>query len=195
LIAAIYDAVNDPYCYPGTKVLKNRASIRRANELRQFELAMTTQRFDEPLPGGRFSVSHYCAVHHHLFQDVYTWAGKFRSVRISRRGSAFCYPENIAKEMHRLFADLDKRSLLRGLPQKEFAVQAAHFLAELNAIHAFRDGNGRSQLAFVIMLADRAGHPFALAGLRPAKFLKAMVASFFGNEKLLAAELSKLVRR
>jgi cell filamentation protein len=66
----MYDAVNDPYCYPGTKVLKNRAKIRRANELRQFELAMTTQRFDEPLPGGRFSVSHYCAVHHHLFQDV-----------------------------------------------------------------------------------------------------------------------------
>ena len=193
--AAMYDAVNDPYCYPGTKVLKNRANIRQANELRQFELAMTTQRFDEPLPGGRFSVSHYCAVHHHLFQDVYTWAGRFRSVRISRRWSAFCYPENIAKEMRRLFADLGKRSLLRELSQKEFAIQAAHFLAELNAIHAFREGNGRSQLAFVIMLAGRAGHPFDLARLRPAKFLKAMVASFFGNEKLLATELGRLIQR
>ena len=72
---------------------------------------------------------------------------------------------------------------------------STHFLAELNAIHAFRDGNGRSQLAFVTMLADRAGHPFDLARLRPAKFLKAMVASFFGNEKLLAAELVKVIRR
>ena len=191
----MYDAVSDPYCYAGTKVLKNRANIRRAQDLRQFELVMTTQRFDEPLPRGRFSVSHYCAVHHHLFQDVYSWAGKFRNVRISRRGSAFCYPEHIAKEMRRLFADLGKRSLLRELSQKEFAIQAANFLAELNAIHAFRDGNGRSQLAFVTMLADRAGHPFDLARLRPAKFLKAMVASFFGNEKLLAAELGKLIRR
>ena len=191
----MYDAVNDPYCYFGTKVLKNRANIRRARELRQFELVMTTQRFDEPLPRGRFSVSHYCAVHHHLFQDVYSWAGKFRRVRISRRGSSFCYPEHIAREMRRLFADLRKRHFLRGLSQKEFAIQAAHFLAELNAIHAFRDGNGRSQLAFVTMLADRAGHPFDLARLRPAKFLKAMVASFFGNEKLLAAELIKVIRQ
>ena len=191
----MYDAVNDPYCYFGTKVLKNRADIRQARELRQFELVMTTQRFDEPLPGGRFSVSHYCAVHHHLFQDVYSWAGKFRRVRISRRGSSFCYPEHIAREMRRLFADLRNRYFLRGLSQKEFAIQAAHFLAELNAIHAFRDGNGRSQLAFVTMLADRAGHPFDLARLRPVKFLKAMVASFFGNEKLLAAELVKVIRR
>ena len=177
----MYDAVNDPYCYVGTKVLRNRANIRQANELRQFELAMTTQRFDEPLPAGRFSVSHYCAVHHHLFQDVYSWAGKFRSVRISRKESAFCYPENIAKEIRTLFANLRKRNLLGELSQKEFAVQAAHFLAEMNAIHAFRDGNGRAQLAFVIMLADRAGHPVNLAKLRPGKFLKAMVASFFGN--------------
>ena len=179
----MYDAVNDPYCYVGTKVLKNRANIRRVKELRQFELAMTTQRFDEPLPAGRFSVSHYCTVHHHLFQDVYSWAGKFRSVRISRNKSAFCYPENIAKEMRTLFANLRKRNFLRDLSQKEFAVRAAHFLAELNAIHAFRDGNGRAQLAFVIMLADRAGHPVNLAKLRPVKFLEAMVASFFGNRR------------
>ena len=191
----MYDAVNDPYCYFGTKGLKNRTNIHRSNELRQCELVMTTQRFDEPLRRGRFSVSHHCAVHDHLFQDVYTWAGEFRSVRISRRWSAFCYPENIAKEMRRLFADLGKRSLLRELSQKEFAIQAAHFLAELNAIHAFREGNGRSQLAFVIMLAVRAGHPFDLARLRPAKFLKAMVASFFGNEKLLATELGRLIQR
>ena len=140
----MHDAVNDPYCYAGTKVLKNRANIKHPRRLREFELAMTTQRFDEPLPSGRFSVRHYCAIHHHLFQDIYSWAGKFRSVRISRRESAFCYPEHIAKEMRILFAELRKNSFLRELSEKEFAIQAAHFLAELNAIHAFRDGNGRA---------------------------------------------------
>ncbi len=95
--------------------------------------------------------------------------------------------------MRSLFANLGKRNFLRELSQKEFAIKAAHFLAELNAIHAFRVGNGRVQLAFVIMLADRAGHPVNLAKLRPVKFLKAMVASFYGNEKLLASELSKLI--
>ena len=189
----MYDAVSDPYCYAGTKVLKNRANIRRARELRQFELAMTTQRFDEPLPAGRFSVTHYCAIHRHLFQDVYPWAGKIRTIRIARGESAFCYPENIAKELRTLFADLRKGNFLRELSQEDFAVQAAHFLAELNAIHAFRDGNGRAQVAFVVMLADRAGHPVNLEKLRPTKFLKAMVASFLGDKKLLASELSKLL--
>ncbi len=189
----MYDAENDPYCYPGSKVLINLADIVRPKELRQFELAMTTQRFDEPLPSGRFSVRHYCAIHRHLFQDVYPWAGKIRTVRISRGESVFCYPENIAKELHRLFADLKKRHSLNNLSQADFADHAAHLLAELNAIHAFRDGNGRAQLAFVAMLATHAGHPMDLTSLRPTKFLKAMIASFSGDEKSLATELEKLI--
>jgi cell filamentation protein len=56
----MYDAGEDSYCYSGTKVLKNIPGLRRQRELRRFELAMTTQRFDEPLPGGRFSVSAHC---------------------------------------------------------------------------------------------------------------------------------------
>lgn len=191
----MYDAINDPYCYARSKVLKNFANIRLPRELQKFELAMTTQRFDEPLPSGRFSVRHYCAIHRHLFQDVYPWAGKFRTVRISKGGNPFCYPENIAKVLHGLFFALKKQRFLRKLSRNEFADQAAHFLAELNAIHAFRDGNGRAQLAFVTMLADQAGHPFDLAKVRRASFLRAMVASFSGNEKLLAAELGKLIRR
>lgn len=192
--AAMYAAVDDPYCYPGTKVLKNLAGLQRQSDLRRFELAMTSQRFDEPLPTGRFSVRHYRAIHHHLFQDVYQWAGKLRTVRISRGGSPFCYPENIAEELRRLFATLKKERFLRTLSQKDFAREAAHFLAELNAIHVFRDGNGRAQVAFVAILADRAGHPLDLVKLHPKTFLEAMVASFFGDEKGLAAELGKLVK-
>jgi cell filamentation protein len=82
---------------------------------------------------------------------------------------------------------------LRGLPRDEFAVQAAHFLAELNAIHPFRDGNGRAQLAFMTMLADHAGCPFDLIKIQPVKFLAAMIASFFGKEEMLEAEIRRLI--
>jgi len=51
----------------------------------------------------------------------------------------------------------------KGLSPQKFADAAAHLLAELNAIHRFREGNGRSQLSFLILLAERAGHPFDLA--------------------------------
>jgi transposase-like protein len=50
------------------------------------------QRSAEPLPAGKLTYPHYCAIHRHLFQDVYTWAGKPRTVRIAKGGSMFCYP-------------------------------------------------------------------------------------------------------
>jgi cell filamentation protein len=92
---------------------------------------------------------------------VYSWAGRIRTVRISKGGNPFCYPEHIDREMKQLFADLKKREFLRDMIVGEFAEGAAHFLAEVNAIHAFREGNGRTQLSFLKILAERAGHPLA----------------------------------
>lgn len=127
--SADYDAIADPYCYPGSTVLRNIPDIREPEALAEFEAVSTAQRADEPLPEGRLSVRHYRAIHHHLFQDVYAWAGKFRTVRLGKEGSAFCYPENIAREMQRLFADLRRQGHLKGLSREVFAMAAAHFLA------------------------------------------------------------------
>jgi len=54
-------------------VLKNKLGLRDQAELSAFELLSVAVRAEEPLPVGRFSSSHYCAVHRHLFQDVYGW--------------------------------------------------------------------------------------------------------------------------
>src|SRR5712691_145198 len=111
----MYKAETDPYCYPGTSVLINRAGLRDQAELEEFEGEMTALRFREPLPSGRLSYRRYLAVHRHLFQDVYRWAGKIRTVRIFKQDSVFCYPEHIDREMQRLFAGLAKQRYLRGL--------------------------------------------------------------------------------
>ena len=190
---ADYDAIADPYCYPGTAVLRNIPDIRDPAALAEFEAVITAQRADEPLPEGRLSVRHYRAIHHHLFQDVYAWAGKLRTVRLGKDGSAFCYPENIAREMQRLFADLRRQRHLRQLSPEAFADAAAHFLATLNAIHPFREGNGRTQMSFLTLLADRADHPLDLDRLVPGQFLAAMIESFHGNERSLIAEVWKLI--
>lgn len=190
----MYAAVEDPYCYKGTTVLKNIPDIRDAAALKAFEAISTAQRADEPLPNGRLSVRHYCAIHRHLFQDIYRWAGRYRITRISKGDSTFCYPEHIRGEMRKLFRTLAARNFLRSLPRDDFAAGAAHFLAELNAIHPFRDGNGRSQLTFISLLATRAGHPPNLRRLRPRRFLAAMIKSFRGDEAPLAGELADLLR-
>jgi cell filamentation protein len=188
----MYQAEPDPYCYPASDVLRNKAGLTDADALERFETAMTFARSDEPLPNGRLSVSHYRAIHHHLFQDVYQWAGKFRTVRITKGASTFCYPENIPGEMRQLFTWLRQRNFLRDLSTDDFADKSAHFLAELNAIHPFREGNGRTQLTFLALLADRAGHPLDLDQLDPDALLNAMIRSFNGDEAPLSAVVRTL---
>lgn len=190
---ADYDSIEDPYCYPGTSVLKNRLGIRNADALSAFEADISDQRAREPLPAGRLSLSHFRAVHRHLFGDVYPWAGKWRTVRIGKERSVFCYPENIPASLRALFSDLRRLGYLRGRDEHGFAVGLAHFLAELNAIHAFREGNGRTQLAFARLIAEAAGRSLDFERLDPGAFLAAMIASFRGDETPLALQIRALI--
>jgi cell filamentation protein, protein adenylyltransferase len=105
----------------------------------------------------------------------------------------FCYPESISREAKKLFKQLAEAKHYKGLSSEDLAHKAAHFLAELNAIHPFREGNGRSQLSFLILLAERAGHPFDLAKMDPARIMQAVIASFNGTEKPLADLILGLV--
>lgn len=187
-----YDAFDDPYSYKGTNVLKNRLRTRDPHILEAFELEMTTLRADEPLPEGRFGTAHYRAVHRHLFQDVYSWAGRYRTVRTAKGGNWFCFPEHIPQQMDRLFAQLRSDDFLASDNFDDIVQRAALFLAELNAIHPFREGNGRAQLAFLHLLSVRAGHPLDFARLAPTMFLQAMIASFGGDTEPLAVALSQL---
>lgn len=189
----MYAVTADPYCYTGTEVLKNKKGLRDAAQLEQFELAATMQRADEALPSGRLTPTHYRAIHRHLFQDVYTWAGRYRTVRISKNGSVFCYPENISGSMRNLFANLASANLLRDRDIGRFSQDAAHFLAELNAIHAFREGNGRTQLTFMSLLAHQAGWQFNLDHLNPEIFLAAMIESFSAREAALIDQIRLLI--
>jgi cell filamentation protein len=189
----MYEIAADPYCYPGTSVLKNRLNLQNQTELDQFETFITAQRADEPLPSGRLTFTHYRAIHRHLFQDVYTWAGRLRTVRISKGGSTFCYPEHINREMKRVFRKLSGTRNFRDLSRKDFARHAAHFLAELNAIHPFREGNGRTQLTFLTLLAERAHHPLALDRMDANAMLQAMIYSFSGDERSLADAIHSLI--
>jgi cell filamentation protein len=187
-----YDAFDDPYSYPGTSCLRNRAGIKDEGILAAFELEMSTLRAEEPLPTGRFGPAHYKRIHWHLFRDVYSWAGRYRTVWTAKNGNWFCTPENIETQMNRLFSTLQTAAFRRGADAGEFVPAAADFLAELNAIHPFREGNGRAQLAFMHLLALRAGHQFDFQRIRRDTFLPAMIGSFHGCLAPLIAELATL---
>ena len=114
---------------------------------------------------------------------------------ISKGGNPFCHPDNINRELERLFADLARQKNLSGLDAKAFAEKSAHFLADLNAIHPFREGNGRTQLAFMTALAEQAGHRFALERIDPNAMLDATIESFGGSEKPLATLIRGLIEQ
>jgi cell filamentation protein len=187
-----YDAFDDPYSYKNSDVLKNRAGLRDAALLEAFELEMTALRAEEALPSGRYDPTHYRAVHRHLFQDIYAWAGRYRTVRTAKSGNVFCYPEHIAASMVELFEHLRAAPFTGGARFDSFAESAAKFLADLNAIHPFREGNGRCQLTFLHMVAERAGHPLDLRRVVPATMISAMVASFRGDVVPLVGEIRSL---
>jgi len=187
-----YQVENDPYVYRNTDCLKNRLGIRDPTELSAFELEMSVLRAEESFPAGRFTPSHYRAVHWHMFRDVYAWAGRYRTVRTGKGGNWFCYPEYIGAQMKALFARLRGPTFRPGVEAVDFLDHASDFLSELNAIHAFREGNGRSQLAFMDLLAQRAGHPMDFSRVRQVTFLPAMIASFGGDLAPLRAEFAAL---
>lgn len=192
---SMYDATDDPYCYRGTLVLRNKLDLRNQTDLTQFEHAIASQRAEETLPSGNLDQQHYCALHRHLYQDVYDWAGELRTVRTSKGGNMFCYPENIAAQLKKTFRDFAKANRLRGVDASAFSKAAAHFLAELNAIHAFREGNGRTQLVFLKLIAATAGHELDFTRLDAPAMLAAMIASFNGDETALETQIHGLIRR
>ena len=153
---------------------------------------MSTLRAEEPLPDGRFDTAHYRKVHRHLFQDVYRWAGRYRTVRIAKGQNVFCYPEHIAAQMDSLFSQLSHGEFLKAEGFPLFAERAASFLGNLNAIHPFREGNGRTQLSFLGLLAAHVGHPLRLDRIKQETLLPAMVASFSNHLEPLIHELTAL---
>lgn len=189
-----YDAFDDPYSYEGTDTLINKLDLRDPLLLEAFESEMTTLRANEPLPEGNYDVQHYKRIHHHLFQDVYSWAGVCRTIRTSKGGNPFCYPEHIDTEMLKLFQHLANGPCLSAKTSDEFIPAATHFLAELNAIHPFREGNGRSQLAFMHLLGENAGFPLDFSRVERETFLHAMIASYGGQLEPLNFELTQLLR-
>lgn len=194
MIGDPYDAeANDPACYPGTDVLINLADLRTAKDLEAFELEAVGRRSLEPSPPGDFDPAHYCALHRHLFQDVYAWAGEYRTIRTGKGGNWFCYPDYIKGEMNKRFASLGEPAFLPGMDAEAFVPATAEFLGELNAIHPFREGNGRTQLIFLRLLGQRAGHPFRSENVEPEPFLRAMIESYHGHMDGLIDELERML--
>ena len=183
-----YDA-DDTYCYLGTDVLRNKADITNAEDLDAYEGELSTLRSIEILENpiaGQFDLAHLQRIHLALFQDVYDWAGKIRTVDISRGNSRFANVRFIESAANDIFTKLAHENWLKGLDTNTLSKRLAHYLSEINALHPFREGNGRVQRIFISQLSESAGYQLDYSDLEQEQIYQAMELAFNGNESILA---------
>lgn len=182
----------DPYKHPGTETLRNRLGITDDKVLTEAERRLTRAR---GLQAARLNfpatADGYRALHQHLFQDLYDWAGQDRTVNIGKSGSNFAAAPYVARELQKLFADLNSKNAFRGASRDAFFDQLGHHINELNAIHPFREGNGRTMRHHASQIAREAGHPIRIASIDKNKWMDASRHGFLtGDHRAMAAVLS-----
>jgi len=111
----------DPYCYPGTDVLVNKFNIQNKVVLEEAEREITTA----ALSGISFSLPPYDLtylknLHRLLFSRIYDWAGKIRSIDISKEGTRFFTSSRIEPEANRIFGSLGKDKYFGNSPARHF---------------------------------------------------------------------------
>jgi len=186
----------DPYVHSGTPhVLKNKHGIRDAEKLEQVEALFFDWRFQRltpDFPAGSFDYQHLKAVHRHLFQDLYGWAGQERTVNIAKESGPFAITGFIRPEADKVFARLKNDNYFRGLDYNTFCDMAADYYADINALHPFRDGNGRTLNAFMSQLAHRAGYDLCWSKTTKDEYLDAARTGHSGDNTKLAAQFQKI---
>jgi cell filamentation protein len=176
----------DPYLILGTKVLRNRLGISDARRLDRIERRLVADRIAEGAPVGAFDLSHLRAIHRHLFQDIYDWAGELRTVEINKGGYQFQFRRYIQTGMHDVHRRLVQSKFLKGLSPNEFARRAGVIIGDVNYIHPFREGNGRAQAQYLKQLAAQAGHDLDLRRLDLALWIEVSKSSHGADYELMA---------
>ncbi|MDR1078072.1 MAG: Fic family protein [Propionibacteriaceae bacterium] len=177
----------ESYFWPGTKVLRNRFAEHEQDRLNELELMAVRVRSSalaaDPIKGG-FDLDHLRAIHRHLFQDVYDWAGDLRtsplfptvmvkggpspaSIAAGEYDANDQYPyryfpagDSMVEHLTTWFARLNEPTDYVGMGPDEFAAVIAEPWGEINAAHPFREGNTRAQIMFFTQFTAEHGHFF-----------------------------------
>jgi cell filamentation protein len=152
----------DPYLDPSTGILRNFAGATASQEFAQAEADFVVPRILQigSLTTVTPNLQGFCTIHHFLFQDLFDWAGKIRTVDIRKNveGSEFFLPVSfIGRAAQFAGEELESDGLLQGLPRQQFIERLAYHYDQWNYIHPFREGNGRTQRVFWSRITKQAG--------------------------------------
>lgn len=167
------------YCYPESNVLINKLNIQDADALHTAEREITSLRLAAAkmqLIKGKFDMKHLQKIHGYVFGDVYQWAGKLRHVDIAK-GNQFCLAMNLDTYGSNLFKKLEQEHYLIN-SNESIPHRLAYYLSEINVLHPFREGNGRTQRLFIEYLASVAGYRVDFSQVSAEEMVVASADSF-----------------
>lgn len=183
----IYHERNSMYCYENSNTLINKLEIKTAKKLQEYEAKITAAKLlslRQRKITGEFDIPHFVNIHTYLFEDIYPFAGEFRKENIAKGSFRFAEWEYIEKELQRLLLQLKEENYLQGNDKEKLAQRLAYYTSELNVLHPFREGNGRTIREFIRQLALKNGYVLNLKKVSPDKTLNASIKSIVDIDDL-----------
>ena len=158
---AVYDVSGTQEdCYPNTTVLINRFDIRNQKQLSLVEQKLVTglaAQLEQEVTFENVDFAFYKGLHKALFGDLYDWAGTVRTITIAKKGTVFCRAEAIEQIADACFSKLKQQNYLNGLNREAFIDKLTVLYDDLNMLHPFREGNGRTLRLFITLLVRNTG--------------------------------------
>ena len=183
----LYEARNSIYCYKNSDILVNKFDIHDNKKLEEIERKIVLAKLYELRQNhqiGNFDVSHFVGIHRFLFEDIYPFAGLFRNENIAKGNFSFAEWEYIEDELKKLLENLKEENYLQNLDRDTFIKRLSYYMAELNVLHPFREGNGRTIREFIRQLAYKNGYILNLKNINPKEMLHACIRSVVDTTQL-----------
>jgi Protein involved in cell division len=185
------------YCYPDSAILINKYDIKNEDLLNRAERKLTELKAVELVNNpvkGNFDFKHFCDIHKFLFEDIYEWAGQKRKGGFMSKGSTvFAKSEFIESSFNEYYERLVKDNFLKSLDKDAFCKSLAYYMSEINKIHPFREGNGRTSKIYFEQLAENAGYDLDFSMIDKDELILADVLSYRGNYALSIEILNQAV--
>lgn len=141
-----YGTGEDPYCYENSLTLKNKFNITDDVILQKAEKEISAEAsYSIQFKSPPYDLNYLKNIHFKLFSKIYSWAGEIRRIDISKEDTRFCTASRIEPEATKIFKKLAERNFFVELSTKELIEKLAELYGNLNIIHPFREGNGRTQ--------------------------------------------------
>lgn len=177
--------MDDPYLYPGTRVLKNNFNIQNLEVLDKIEYHFSNDRriaileqFKKFPP--KLNQKTHQEIHKKLFGDVYEWAGETRRINLSKSFTVFADYNDCNKHFKMVLDALKKENYLKDIPVEKMPGKLAQYYNALNYIHAYREGNGRTNEIFINEVIRKTGLKVDFKRVRKSKFIGSVKSAMKG---------------